>query len=368
MPSKLSNEEFVSQCIKIHNNFYIYTKTEYKGSKEDIIITCPIHGDFTQGAGKHKTGQGCPKCGRESSSNKRSLPKTVILDRFKLRHRDKYSYSKSNITSTKDEIIITCPMHGDFTQTPEQHFLYGCRECGYEEVNNKIKVNGTLPFNTTSSKLKSDKSKKKLYFENVIKPQLIKNNLLWLDGDFKGWGSSYGDNLSYKCKCNVCNKETLVDNKIRCYNCHPINSNISLLEKELLEFIQQNYEGKINTSVRNLIYNKDTSRPLELDIYLPDLNLAFEFNGTYWHSSKFKERTYHQNKTEQSLKQGIQLVHIWEHDWLNKQNIIKSMILNKLNKTPNKIFARKCIIKEVSHLAGGMWDKLAKLNETDVDE
>jgi len=85
-----------------------------------------------------------------------------------------------------------------------------------------------------------------------------------------------------------------------------------------------------------------------LDIYLPELKLAFEFNGLWWHNELYKDKNYHLNKTEECEKLGIQLIHIWEDDWIYKQDIVKSIIINKLNKTPNKIFARKTIIKEIN--------------------
>ena len=77
--------------------------------------------------------------------------------------------------------------------------------------------------------------------------------------------------------------------------------------------------------------------------------LAFEFNGVYWHNELYKNKNYHLEKTEKCLKQGIQLIHIWEDDWNYKQEIVKSMILNKLGKTHNKIYARKCEIKEINN-------------------
>ncbi len=46
-------------------------------------------------------------------------------------------------------------------------------------------------------------------------------------------------------------------------------------------------------------------------------------------------------------KLNIQLIHIWEDDWNIKKNIVKSIILNKLNKSNNKIYARKTKIKEI---------------------
>ena len=119
-------------------------------------------------------------------------------------------------------------------------------------------------------------------------------------------------------------------------------SNVSKTEKELLDFITENYNGEIITSERMLL------KPQELDIYLPDLNLAFEFNGLYWHSELNKDKKYHINKTEDCLKNNIQLIHVWEDDWFLKQDIVKSMILNKLKKTKFKIYGRKTKIKEVT--------------------
>ena len=63
--------------------------------------------------------------------------------------------------------------------------------------------------------------------------------------------------------------------------------------------------------------------------------MAFEYNGLYWHSEKHKETNYHLNKTEKCEKNNIQLIHIWEDDWLFKQDIIKSIILNKINNNKN---------------------------------
>jgi len=127
-----------------------------------------------------------------------------------------------------------------------------------------------------------------------------------------------------------------------CTICNPINdNNISDKEIQILKFINIYYNDKILHSNRNII------PPLELDIYLPDLNLAFEFNGLYWHSESYKDKNYHLNKTEECEQKGIQLIHIWEDDWVYKQDIIKSIILNKLGKTPNKIYGRKTEVREV---------------------
>jgi hypothetical protein len=125
-----------------------------------------------------------------------------------------------------------------------------------------------------------------------------------------------------------------------CTICNKISSqSTSGYELQLLDFINSNYDDEIITNSRSII-NK------ELDIYLPKLKLAFEFNGLYWHNELNKDKNYHLNKTEKCEQIGIQLVHIYEDDWLYKQEIVKSMIINKLNKS-EKIYARKTQIKEI---------------------
>ena len=127
-----------------------------------------------------------------------------------------------------------------------------------------------------------------------------------------------------------------------CTICNPLGSINSGKENRLLEFIQDNYDGEIIENSRDII------SPKELDIYLPDLNLAFEFNGVYWHSELYCENNYHLNKTESCIEKDIQLIHVWEDDWTNKQEIVKSMILNKLKVITEKIYARKCVIKVIN--------------------
>jgi hypothetical protein len=165
---------------------------------------------------------------------------------------------------------------------------------------------------------------------------------------------------SYKIKCVLCGEDfeiltNLRNKRIResvniCVKCNPKKQNIK--QNEIFNFISIYYPNTISSD-RNILKGK------EIDIYIPELNLGFEFNGLYWHSEIYKERTYHLDKTRECLNSGISLFHIWEDNWLYKQDIVKSMILNKIGKTPNKIFARKCEVKEINdnNLVRGFLDK-----------
>ena len=123
-----------------------------------------------------------------------------------------------------------------------------------------------------------------------------------------------------------------------CTVCNPIGDSKSIKEKELFEYTKFVYSGEIIQSYRD---------KLEIDIYLPELKIGFEFNGLYWHSEKFKEKNYHLDKSNYFKEKGIRIIHIWEDDWSFKQDIVKSQIDNLLGKS-QKIYARKCIVKEVS--------------------
>lgn len=127
-----------------------------------------------------------------------------------------------------------------------------------------------------------------------------------------------------------------------CTKCFPISEKASIAQVEMYKFIQENYDGSV------LIDNKDSIPPYEIDIYLPDLKIGFEFNGLWWHSNKFKDERYHLNKKEMSENTGIRLYTIWEDDWNIKRDICKSYILNKLGKS-KKIMARNCQVKEVDY-------------------
>lgn len=126
-----------------------------------------------------------------------------------------------------------------------------------------------------------------------------------------------------------------------CTICYPVSSySNSGYELQLQDFIKNNYKGEILMNSRKIIGR-------ELDVYLPYLKLSFEFNGLFWHSDYNINNTYHLEKTELAEKNNINLIHIYEDDWVYKQDIVKSRILNLLGKS-DKIMARKCEIKEIN--------------------
>ena len=119
--------------------------------------------------------------------------------------------------------------------------------------------------------------------------------------------------------------------------------NISSYEREIYTFLES-YNISYIPSERSMI------SPYTLDIYLPKHNFAIEFNGLYWHSELFKNKKYHLNKTELCNSKNIQLLHIWEDDWINRKDIVLSIIKSRLGLIDNKLYARKCKIKSVNNI------------------
>lgn len=124
-------------------------------------------------------------------------------------------------------------------------------------------------------------------------------------------------------------------------------------EKSILEYIRSFYSGEIITNSWKIIENN------ELDIYIPEYNLAIEFNGTYWHSmeqrlsrqnwSEKKAKNYHFNKSKLCEEKNIRLIHIFEFYWENpqKRKIYEQIIANAMNESLHKISANKCKLKQI---------------------
>ena len=124
---QLTTEDFIQRANQVHNSKYDYSETVYCNMKDAITVICPEHGEFNQSAEAHLTGSGCQKCGRNYRMNTADF-----IERAKEVHGGKYDYSKSKYIRTADKLIIICPIHGEFGQTPNSHLAgIGCSSCAH---------------------------------------------------------------------------------------------------------------------------------------------------------------------------------------------------------------------------------------------
>lgn len=129
---------------------------------------------------------------------------------------------------------------------------------------------------------------------------------------------------------------TTVDNWLKKFelNSNFEKANSSLLERKIQDFILELYDGEV------LINCRKTIPPYELDIFVPDKNIAFEFNGIYWHNEMHKPKDYHKIKTDLCNNKNIKLIHLWEDDFVYYEERTMKFI-KSFFEAPKKVQARK---------------------------
>lgn len=332
---RLTKEEVLIGFKEIHGDKYDYSRFEYVNSKTKGIIICPVHGEFTQRPFNHSKGEGCPECGKLIGRTKKSLSK--FIEEAKAIHGDTYDYSKTIYHDALSNVTIICPIHGEFEQIANQHLKgSGCVKCSYikrgedkkldskiftENINRKLDVynyslTGELPFDTETKFIVSCPNHGR-FLTNY-------RQLIYLDN--------------------------------KCPKCAGV---ISKMELELNDFL-------LSKGIGTEMSDRKVLKGMEVDILIPENYLGIEMNGLLWHSTKFgRGSRYHLDKTVGAHKVGIELVHIFEDEFMSRKDIVKSLILNKCKATEFKLYARNCKVVEISnkeafkfcqdnHLKGGV--------------
>jgi hypothetical protein len=320
-------EKFIKKCINKFGNKFTYT--EYIDSKTKIEIKCNEHNEyFHQVPAEHLRGKNACKFCKNPIKEKNNIIKLAknrckilgndkFINKGNIVHNNKYDYSKVTYVDSKTKIKIICPIHGEFEQLPYSHLRgKGCNLCGYDLRSNKLSFDSNK-FIVNAKIEHGDKYNYSLV--DYIKAKLPIKIICPIHGEFEQIAEYHVNGSG----CQICGQ---------IYNKQEIEI------KEILTEL----------SIKYIENSRKIIPPLELDIYIPSHNLAIEYNGLYWHSELFKNKKYHLNKTELCEKQGIQLIHIFEDEWLFKREIVKSRLLNILGLTQNKIYGRKTQIKEVS--------------------
>jgi len=139
MSKKINTLDFINAAGKIHGNYYDYSLSVYRGNRSKIKIICPVHGLFIQDPHNHKKGSGCPKCGNLKIADKKKMSLNDFIIKAMKIHSDIYDYSLSVYVNSYTKLIVLCPLHGEFKQTPSNHLNgQGCPLCGNAIVSHKL--------------------------------------------------------------------------------------------------------------------------------------------------------------------------------------------------------------------------------------
>lgn len=408
MATEITQEEFISKCVKQHGKTYDYSNVRYNHKNDKINVICPLHGEFSIIAYNHLKGQGCPECDKIMAQNPLKGDFSNFLDNAYQKFGKKYSFPniENEFLNNKSRITVKCENCGRIFHKRVVDFLHsthgGCfctkkSMISYDELKDscinykivkfdgklsikeshvtlicpnhgkfKVKISSLLrnrydcPYCDKMGTIKSQ-SGAEICAEicKISKNQVIPNVNTFIDIDTK---------MQFKCSvcgnvferkpstyfttklrkmCPFCNKNHVlevdkVQNNLNKSWVKRHKSSTSQQEDEIADFITS-LGVKIIRNDRQLLDGQ------EIDIYMPEYNVAIEVDGLYWHSEVRKDAYYHLNKTKRCTALGVKLIHIYEDEWINKKDVIKSMINHILFGFENKISARKCVIKEVEN-------------------
>jgi hypothetical protein len=132
MPEKLTTRAFIEKARTVHGERYDYSKAEYLGCNEKIIIICSKHGEFLQKPHGHFLTGGCNKCGVEARSGEK-VTTAELITRIQAVHGDKYDYSLVKSADKEGKLQLICPHHGTFSMWTRPLLKgSGCRKCAWQ--------------------------------------------------------------------------------------------------------------------------------------------------------------------------------------------------------------------------------------------
>ena len=317
--SKVTTEDIILRFKKIHNDEYDYSSVNYISMHSPVCIICKEHGEFWQIPHNHLKGQGCPECAKmKRQNNERKIGKEKLINEGTLKFKGKFDYSKVNYINAKTKVCIICPEHGEFNMQPYEHLKsqFGCRKCADKYVAiSKINKN-RLIFKEKADKIHNNKYK-------------------YILSDYSG------NSNKIKIICPIHGEyEQVVHDHLQGCGCPKCGIRLSNAEEAINQLI-----SNISQTIQ---HDRTIIKPLELDIYIPEKQIAIEYDGLIWHSEKYKEDVNsHLNKTNLCKEKGVRLIHIFEDEWLYKQEIVKSRLKAILGIKGRTIRASKCEIRDV---------------------
>ena len=280
----------------------------------------------------------CPWC--ISKKNFRKTQATKGKEILSEESSKRWKTRKEGISKKEEEdSLVEYHSYEEFKKAFEENNIRGatliCPDCGKRKtIIGRQKLyhfmrNGDIRcHNCAISKGKKENNKDKI----INDPHKLYNCHFKEGQDYKGADLEVRRELrnKYVFVCDTCNQEFedsfATSSVIACPYCYPPTTTTSQFEMYVMEYIKSIYSGEILRNCRKLI------PPKEVDIYLPEIKLAIEYDGLYWHS--FKEPSYHIEKTLACEKEGVKIIHICSNDWFVKEKFVKEILYKSINKIP----------------------------------
>lgn len=311
-------------------------------SMEDrVCVNCNVSFHVRKSNNKKTCSEACRLGYTKSAEYKNNIKvtqKATLISKYDVDHISKISGHADKVRTTK---LIK---YGNTNWVnPNKAKETKLNRYGDPNYNNHIKIKETLMTKYGVDNFSKTNLFRKTHFDRVLSRVNEQYLPLFDINDYTG----VSDN-NYTFQCTKCNSifEDYLDNGHQpvCRKCYPKKST-SAIEDEIVRYIESVYSGKI---IRN---SKSIIPPKELDIYLPDLKLAIEINGIYFHTevSGGKDKHYHVNKTNACKTIGIDLIHIMDAEWESHKDIILGILTTRMNLPLETVYARNTKICDVTY-------------------
>jgi hypothetical protein len=295
-------EKFIKDAKAVHGNKYDYSEVVYVGKNVNVAIRCSLHGVFDMRPGNHLIGQNCPMC-----SNNGFLTTDRFIYKATQRYGTKFDYSKTNYSRSGVPVIITCRVHGDFTQTPYGHLdtrtKEHCPKCSPKSIRTYD------DFVEAAKKVHGDKYD----YSDVIYSNMHSRITIGcpIHGDFIQLAQSH----LKRSGCRACRKSG--------YSAIALEWITSIMRNEGIHIQHAENGGEFS------IFHE--GRKIVVDGYCAETNTIYEFHGDFFHGNPERfspndvnpltKMTYgelYQNTIEREailIKLGYKVVTIWEKDY-----------------------------------------------------
>ena len=340
---------FLQRAKDLYGEDFIFPhiEEEYINNKSKITIRCSKCGnEITKRANDFLnpiTFQGCKVCRDNVVYHITYEELSHIAGGNKIQPFEGYKDKR------KDNVVAICPIHGEYMTRVSSVIKgkYSCRKCvGHDKFTQR-----KLTKEEFSERLKEKYGDSVAPFMDEYVDTCTNMRFRWntCGRVFSRTPNSFMFS-KLKDPCPYCSKEKSIEERTKSKEqfIKDVISvwgndkyNLIIKEKEISEFIT-------SIGIENITNDKSALNGKELNIYIPSFSIGIEFDGIFWHNELYKPNDYHLRKTEECGKAHIRLIHIFEDEWLYKKDIWKSMLRNLLGKIENKIYARKCEIKDVN--------------------
>lgn len=302
---------------------YDFSGAVYAGSLVRMrSIQCPVHGEFTQYPSVLRKGMGCPKCGAVRRADAKRTPAEDYFVKVAEIHGGKYDYSVSKFTIMNARLDVRCPVHGVFSISANHHYYrkQGCGKCETEAKRTRI-----VRYRHLSHQSKIDNTAK-TFFDKCR--EVHEDRYTYPEQEYRG----AKEKIRVVCPVHGEFQQAAWDH-LAGGGCATCGTADPKWERDLAAYIE-GFGLRVERSAPVL-------GGKHIDIYVPERKFGVELHGLKWHTTQYRAVDYHRTKWEAAEAEGIQLLQVFEDEWVNRLDVVRARIAAMLG-FGEKFAARKC--------------------------